>query len=68
MEHWVEVDQMHSKGKSPPQNMVVFFFKNRQEQLMWQKIIMSSCNKTFKQVLSFQSDISFIYTSDSTLH
>ena len=32
-----------------------FFYENRQEQLMWQKISMSSCNKTFKQVLSFLS-------------
>ena len=30
-----------------------FFYKNRQEQLMWQKITISSCNNTFKQVLSF---------------
>ena len=36
-----------------------FFCKNRQEQLMWQKIIMSSCNKTFKQVLSFLSSSTF---------
>ena len=32
-----------------------FFFKNLQEQSTWQKIIMSSCNKTFKHVLSFFS-------------
>ena len=30
-----------------------FFYENRQEQLMWQKITISSCNKSFKQVLSF---------------
>ena len=34
-----------------------FFYENRQEQLMWQKITMSSCNKTFKQVLSFLSNL-----------
>ena len=34
-----------------------FFYENRQEQLMWQKISMSSCNKTFKQVLSFVSSL-----------
>ena len=34
-----------------------FFCKNRQEQLIWQKIIMSSCNKSFKQVLSFLSNL-----------
>ena len=34
-----------------------FFYENRQEQLMWQKITMSSCNKTFKQVLSFFSNL-----------
>ena len=38
-----------------------FFFKNRQEQLMWQKIIISSCNKTFKQVLSFLSNLLYLY-------
>ena len=37
-----------------------FFFKNRQEQLMWQKIIISSCNKTFKQVLSFLSNLLYL--------
>ena len=30
-----------------------FFYENRQEQLMWQKITISSCNNTFKQVVSF---------------
>ena len=25
MEHWVEMDQTHSKGKSLQQNMVLFF-------------------------------------------
>ena len=55
MEHWVEMDQIHSQGKSPQQNIAVLL-----------KINMSSCNKSFKQVLSFKSDISFIYTSDST--
>ena len=34
-----------------------FFYENRQEQLMWQKLTMSSCNKTFKQVLSFFSNL-----------
>ena len=34
-----------------------FIYENRQEQLMWQKIIMSSCNKTFKEVLSFLSNL-----------
>ena len=34
-----------------------FFFKNRQEQLMQQKINMSNRNKTFKQVLSFFSNL-----------
>ena len=34
-----------------------FFYENRQEQLMWQKITMSSCNNTFKQVLSFLSNL-----------
>ena len=34
-----------------------FINENRQEQLMWQKIIMSSCNKTFKEVLSFLSNL-----------
>ena len=34
-----------------------FFYENRQEQLMWQKITMSSWNKTFKQVLSFLSNL-----------
>ena len=34
-----------------------FFYENRQEQLMWQKITISSCNKTFKQVLSFLSNL-----------
>ena len=29
-----------------------FFFKNWQEELMWQEIIMISCNKTFKQVMT----------------
>ena len=38
-----------------------FFFKNRQEQLMWQKIIISSCNKTLKQVISFLSDLLYLY-------
>ena len=33
-----------------------FFYENRQEQLMWQKITMSSCYKTFKQLLSFLSN------------
>ena len=36
-----------------------FIYENRQEQLMWQKIIMSSCNKTFKQVLFFLSSSTF---------
>ena len=30
-----------------------FFYENWQEQLMWQKITISSCNNTFKQALSF---------------
>ena len=34
----------------------LFFLKNRQEKLMWQKI-MSSSNKTFKKVLSFLSSL-----------
>ena len=34
-----------------------FFCKNWQEQLMRQKIIMSSCNKPFRQVLSFLSNL-----------
>ena len=34
-----------------------FFCKHRQEQLKWQKIILSSCNRTFKQVLSFLSNL-----------
>ena len=34
-----------------------FFYENRQEQLIWQKITMSSRNKTFKQVLSFLSNL-----------
>ena len=51
------MDQTHSKGKSPQQNMVVFFYENRQEQLIQQKITMSSYNKTFKQVLSFLSNL-----------
>ena len=38
-----------------------FFFKNRQEHLMWQKIIISSCNKTFKQTLSFLSNLLYLY-------
>ena len=37
-----------------------FFYENRQEQLMWQKIAMSSCNKTFKQVLSFLSNLTSV--------
>ena len=53
VEHWVEIDETHSKGNSLQQNMVAFSFKNRLEQLTWQKIIISSCNKTFKQVLFF---------------
>ena len=47
------MDQTHCKRKSPQQNMIVFFYENRQEQLMLQKITMSSCNETLKQVLSF---------------
>ena len=43
-----------------------FFCKNRQEQLMWQKIIMSSCNKTFKQVLSFLSSLTSALSSHSS--
>ena len=35
----------------------IFFFKNWQEQLMWQELIMSSCNKTFKQVISLFSKL-----------
>ena len=34
-----------------------FFYENLQEQMMWQKITMSSCNKTSKQVLSFLSNL-----------
>ena len=34
-----------------------FFYENRQEQLMWQKITMSSCNKAFKQALFFLSNL-----------
>ena len=34
-----------------------FFYENRQEQLIWQKITMSSCHKAFKQVLSFLSNL-----------
>ena len=34
-----------------------FIYGNRQEQLMWQKTITSSCNKTFKQVISFLSNL-----------
>ena len=34
-----------------------FIYANRQEQLMWQKIITSSCNKTLKEVLSFLSNL-----------
>ena len=34
-----------------------FFCKIGQEPLMWQKIIMSSLNKTFKQVLSFRPNL-----------
>ena len=34
-----------------------FIYENRKEQLMWQKIIMSSCNKTFKQVVSLLSNL-----------
>ena len=37
-----------------------FFFKNWQEQLMWHKIIISSCNKTFKQVLSFLLNLLYL--------
>ena len=33
-----------------------FFYENRQEQLIWQKITMS-CHKAFKQVLSFLSNL-----------
>ena len=71
MEYWVEMDKTHSKGKLPQQNMVVFFCKNRQQQLMWQKIIMSSCNKAFKQVLSFFSNLTsalFILQVTLSLH
>ena len=56
LEHWVEMDQTHSKGKLPQQNMTVFSMKitgaidvaeNNHEY----------CNKTFKQVLSFLSNL-----------
>ena len=45
------------QGKITTTKHGCFFCKNRQEQLMWQKIIMSSCNKTFKQVLSLFSNL-----------
>ena len=34
-----------------------FFYENWEDELMWQKITMSSCNKTFKKVLSFFSNL-----------
>ena len=45
------------QGKITTTKHVCFLYENRHEQLMWQKITMSSCNKTFKQVLSFFSNL-----------
>ena len=45
------------QGKITITKHVCFLYKNRHEQLMWQKITMSSCNKIFKQVLSFLSNL-----------
>ena len=68
MEQWVEMDQTPSKGKSPQQNMIVFSMKIDRSNWCGRKWTMSSCNKTFKQVFSFLSNLTsaFIYTSDST--
>ena len=45
------------QGKITTTKHVCFLCKNWHEQLMWQKITMSSCNKIFKQVLSFLSNL-----------
>ena len=45
------------QGKITTTKHICFLYENRHEQLMWQKITMSSCNKIFKQVLSFLSNL-----------
>ena len=48
------------QGKITTTKHGCFLYENWHEQLMWQKITMSSCNKIFKQVLSFLSNLTSV--------